>query len=146
MLAELRSTAYNLVLPSLMRRSVIEARLSRSPVVFCHHRFSGDGERKPRVSVTELGRPLNTCSVTRHARTPTSVSNPLKRQRETINLTSTKDQSTLQFHFELHPRLVVRAFVFATAAGQAVREWRTGHPRKVGHRRGELVNRGRSIL
>jgi hypothetical protein len=52
-----------------MRRCVIGARPPRSEVVFYHRRLLDDGERKPRVSVTEPGRPLNACSVAQHTRT-----------------------------------------------------------------------------
>ena len=50
-----------------------------------------------------------------------------------MGFTSTKDQSTLQLRLELHPRLVVRTFVFAATAAQAVQVWRTGHLGEVGH-------------
>lgn len=102
-----------------------------SQVVFCLHLSSGDGERKPRVSVTELGRPLYTCSAAQHTRTPTSVSNMFTRQR--VNLTSTKDQSTLQLRFEVRPCLVIRTLALAATAAQVFLEWRTGHPGEVGH-------------
>ena len=39
---------------------------------------------------------------------------PGKQQTMAIDLTSAKNQPTLQFRFELHPRLVVCAFVFTT--------------------------------
>ena len=96
---------------------MIEVHPPQSQAVLCPYRFSGDGGRKPRVSVIEPGRPLNTCSETQHARAPTLVSKLLiKWQIQASDLTGAKDQSTLQFCLKLDPRLAVRALAFVTTA------------------------------
>jgi len=121
---EFGRAAYNPNLPSPKRHFVIEVRPPPSQAVLYPYRFSGDDGHKPHVSVTEPGQPLNTCSETQRPRTPTLVRKPLiKWQIQVLDLTGTEDQSTLQFRFELHPRLTVRTLAFvATAVYDAVRE------------------------
>ena len=53
-----------------MKCSVIEVGPPRSRVVLYLCRFLGDGGRKPRVSVTEPGRPLTACYVAQQTRAP----------------------------------------------------------------------------